>query len=374
MKAITIACLAVGALFVAQAAYAKAKWPADIAVQKTDAGTFITNTFGFTLYTYDGDASSPGRSTCKDACAKAWPPHLASPNAKADGDWSLIKRETGELQWAFRGLPLYSNIRDVRPGTTVGDGEESVWRVAFQPSYTPMQIGVANNAILGYILVTSRGMTLYARDGDVAKDGKPGCTAECLQQWSPLPAAALARNKDDWSTVDRGDGTRQWAYKGRPLYTSKRDVIATHIRGHSVNKWQAVVLQPAPALPPWATIQNSDMGAVFAAKDGKTVYAFIGDIDKLKPISCDDVCIRKNWIPVPAAASDKPTGNWDIIRNEDGSLQWTHKGGAIFTFARDYKPGDIFGDKFAHGHGKHSLTGGWWRPILQSCLCSPPQT
>jgi predicted lipoprotein with Yx(FWY)xxD motif len=66
-----------------------------------------TDPAGKPLYTYDNDTMK-GMSHCEDDCAKAWPPFLAGPKAKAVGDWSIIARGGGVHQWAYRGKPLYT--------------------------------------------------------------------------------------------------------------------------------------------------------------------------------------------------------------------------------------------------------------------------
>ncbi len=45
----------------------------------------------------------------------------------------------------------------------------------------------------------------------------------CAANWPPLKAAADAKLTGDYTIIMRADGTKQWAYKGRPLYTWKND-------------------------------------------------------------------------------------------------------------------------------------------------------
>jgi predicted lipoprotein with Yx(FWY)xxD motif len=78
------------------------------------------------LYTYDLDPA--GRSACNDSCASARPPILAPANAKAMGDWSVIRRDDGTQQWAYHGKPVYSLFHDA-PNKPVGDGEGGVWHI-----------------------------------------------------------------------------------------------------------------------------------------------------------------------------------------------------------------------------------------------------
>ena len=55
---------------------------------------------------------------------------LAADDDAASGDWSVITRDDGKKQWAFKGKPLYFWIKDQKPGDTTGDGVNSVWHVA----------------------------------------------------------------------------------------------------------------------------------------------------------------------------------------------------------------------------------------------------
>ena len=81
----------------------------------------------------------------------------------------------------------------------------------------------------GDILVDGKGMTLYTFDKD-AKD-KSNCYDKCAAAWPPLKAAADAKAEDEWSVVDRTDGTKMWAYDGHPLYTYVDDKAPGDIKG-----------------------------------------------------------------------------------------------------------------------------------------------
>ncbi len=83
---------------------------------------------GMTLYTFDKD--TPGKSVCKDKCAVNWPPVLASAGAEAEDDWTIVTRDDGSKQWAYKGKPLYGWIKDTKPGETTGDGVGKVWHIA----------------------------------------------------------------------------------------------------------------------------------------------------------------------------------------------------------------------------------------------------
>jgi predicted lipoprotein with Yx(FWY)xxD motif len=69
----------------------------------------------------------------------------------------------------------------------------------------------------GKTLVDADGMTLYTFDRDTTP-GKSACNGKCVTNWPPFSAAADARTTGDWTVIVRGDGSKQWAYKGKPLY------------------------------------------------------------------------------------------------------------------------------------------------------------
>jgi predicted lipoprotein with Yx(FWY)xxD motif len=64
----------------------------------TAKGEVLTNPKGMTLYTFDKDAS--GKSNCYDQCAAKWPPLTAASGAKADGDYTWVKRKEGSMRRA----------------------------------------------------------------------------------------------------------------------------------------------------------------------------------------------------------------------------------------------------------------------------------
>ena len=93
-------------------------------------GGMMVDPQGMTLYTFDKD--SGGKSMCNDDCAKNWPPLMAPADAKADGKWTAIKRDDGKMQWAYGGKPLYTFIKDEKPGEMKGDKMKDVWHVVHQ--------------------------------------------------------------------------------------------------------------------------------------------------------------------------------------------------------------------------------------------------
>ncbi|MFO1311292.1 MAG: hypothetical protein U1F41_04415 [Burkholderiales bacterium] len=106
---VSVACFAFATVALAQDAPAK----------KGPAGYWV-DAKGMTLYTFDKD--SGGKSACNGPCAANWPPLAAGADAKASGDWSIVTRDDGSKQWAYKGKPLYTWSKDMKPGDATGDG------------------------------------------------------------------------------------------------------------------------------------------------------------------------------------------------------------------------------------------------------------
>lgn len=83
-----------------------------------------------TLYVFDRDEASSGQSVCNGNCATNWPPMLAPANVQPMGDWTVIIRDDGQRQWAYKGKPLYYWAKDRQPGDVTGDGMGNVWHTA----------------------------------------------------------------------------------------------------------------------------------------------------------------------------------------------------------------------------------------------------
>jgi predicted lipoprotein with Yx(FWY)xxD motif len=96
---------------------------------KTVDGVLV-GTSGMTLYTFDKDESGSGKSVCNGNCAALWPPLMATADAKPSGEWSVVTRDDGAKQWAYKGKPLYYWVKDAKPGEKSGDGVNNVWKTA----------------------------------------------------------------------------------------------------------------------------------------------------------------------------------------------------------------------------------------------------
>lgn len=99
-----------------------------VQVKTTDSGKIYTDSRGMTLYTFDKDAA--GKSNCDGDCAAKWPPLKADATAKAEGEWTLVKRTDGSMMWAHDGKPLYTYQGDKKAGDMTGNGVGGTWHTA----------------------------------------------------------------------------------------------------------------------------------------------------------------------------------------------------------------------------------------------------
>src|SRR5580692_29708 len=92
----------------------------------------------------------------------------------------------------------------------------------------PKQEGPPARAVVtkqGPMLVDLNGMTLYYFERDTSGN-KSNCNGKCAEAWMPLAAAANATASGDFTVIIRTDGSKMWAYRYRPLYTSQADKAA----------------------------------------------------------------------------------------------------------------------------------------------------
>jgi predicted lipoprotein with Yx(FWY)xxD motif len=118
-----LAILAAAALLSACASM-QARGPATVA-----DGVFVGGN-GMTLYTFDRDTMGAGKSACNGPCATNWPPLMANAGDAPSGDWTIVVRDDGSRQWAYRGKPVYYWAKDSKPGDRTGDGVNNVWHLA----------------------------------------------------------------------------------------------------------------------------------------------------------------------------------------------------------------------------------------------------
>ena len=334
---------------------------------------------GFTLYTFendrnDADGDGAGDSDCNGACAETWPPLFADNGETPLGDFTIVDRDDGTRQWAFKGLPLYFFVQDAQAGETEGEGFGGVWFVV-----RPTPVGLADSVLGGIFAGETSvldvdgngdqsanrrdraGFSLYVFDNDVndADGDGPGdsdCNGACAVTWPPLYADAAATADGDFSLIQRDDGTQQWAYRGEPLYFFAGDAAAQDVNGDQVGDiWHLARSAPVQVF------DSATFGAIFSARGiiddvdpngnragtssdrtGFTLYRFDDDDndtdgDGVGDSDCNAGC-AVTWPPLYANPGDLEGGDFTIITRDDGSLQWAYKGSPLYFFAGDGAP------------------------------------
>jgi predicted lipoprotein with Yx(FWY)xxD motif len=107
-----------------------------LVLEHSPEGSILATGRGATLYDFGPD--SPTRSTCVNVgCVYQWPP-LPAPSSIRVGTGvardlvSTVKRPDGSLQLTYGGHPLYTYVRDAKPGVVTGqaiDQDGGPWYV-----------------------------------------------------------------------------------------------------------------------------------------------------------------------------------------------------------------------------------------------------
>jgi predicted lipoprotein with Yx(FWY)xxD motif len=85
-------------------------------------------------------------------------------------------------------------------------------------------------------LTTPAGLTLYTFDNDVPGSGKSACNPPCSSIFPPYLVEPGASASEELSIIERSDGAKQWAYKGKPLYVWFDDKKPGDAGGDGMNR------------------------------------------------------------------------------------------------------------------------------------------
>ena len=140
-----------------------------------------------------------------------------------------------------------------------------------------------------------------------------------------------------WSIIAREDGRKQWAYDGRPLYTSIVDRMFGEV-SETVGSREPLV---APVyMPAGIKYMKTILGVTLADRTGKTLYAPANVADSAA--ACSATCERSR-LPVIAPAGAAAFGAWSVLKREDGRRQWAFEGRALYTYSADEGSGYVDG-------------------------------
>ena len=165
-------------------------------------------------------------------------------------------------------------------------------------------------------------------------DTRPSCT----DLWPPEYAGDDDEPVGDWSIVERKDGSRQWAYRERPVYTSIRDREPGDVLGGSKREYggdspaNRVPIGPPPLVPPGFAVKTTASGRLLTTNKNESVYAF--DQDSPQVSRCSGQCAR-TWQPVVAPALAMERGEWTLVERSPGVRQWAFRGQPLYTHVLD---------------------------------------
>ncbi len=126
LLAILIAIGFAGAAAAADMAVKSMPYPSAVALSEPNPGKWIYKSFPGLLALYIFDGEPAGQSTCDSVCSAVWPIIRAEANDKPMGLWTIVKRDDGRFQWAFRNKPVYTYFED-QPNEARGGGKDKDW-------------------------------------------------------------------------------------------------------------------------------------------------------------------------------------------------------------------------------------------------------
>lgn len=362
-----------------------------VIINMTEDGPVFATRDGMTLYTFDADRNTPGQSQCTNtvlegipdptagyglfpyprvherrSCVEQSPPLMADSDAISAGDWSLIERPEGGYQWAYQDRPLYTSIKDRKPGDVNGAlsiGQLRGWSVAQAPLNFPPGLSIMQNGDQ-LVIATANGRPVYT-PGNVRSHSV--CTG-CERFLDPISAPAIARVTGDWSVVDVGAGGLQYAFRGQPLFSAPNSHTNNEIE--ATGEWQTVVFKDSTGTPESISTQLTLLGEVYADEFGRTLYVFTcgardgtacdepGDAAAFWSALCGSECAER-WRPVIASEEARDIGHWSVVDvaypmfteatgrtypAEAPRVQaWAYRGRPVYTFHMDKQPGDLWG-------------------------------
>lgn len=330
----------------------------------------------------------------RPSCLDVWPAVIADQDAKRVGKWTVIDRKDGIRQWAYDGYALYTSVLDEQPGDvnggtlrkTGGDGPGTRKPVG-PPSMVPPQFEIVP-LLSGRMLVTSEGNSVYAFSKD--SPGKSNCYASCASAWKPIPAPAYAKDRGEFTILDRQPGIRQWAFRQQPLYTRVADESFHSMRGNDEPGWTNVYTQRAPEPPSDFTVQDTYSGVVLADNHGKTVYVYNCGDDALDQLACDHPASAQAYrltvcgggdpkrcldsFPYVLASQNAKSNSrlWSVMwidpmtgklakSEQTGALRvWAFRKRPVYTNFRDRGPGELHGDSWGEFYGYRNGYKAFW--------------
>jgi len=122
-------------------------YPGAVALSQSPSGAWGYKSFPQLLPLYIFKGEPAGRSLCDRDCTAVWPIVRAGSNDKPVGFWSIVKRDDGRLQWAYKNSPVYTYFED-RPNDPKGAGKDMDWYLDEHAAAYLASVGVELSAPL----------------------------------------------------------------------------------------------------------------------------------------------------------------------------------------------------------------------------------
>ena len=322
----------------------------------------------FSLYTFANDEA--GVSNCSGGCLANWPAFLATMYDKPVGNYGIIERSDGFMQWTYKDKPLYFFVNDTAIDDTNGQNLNGFSLVAppqTDIAYTDSPLGntltvngevsmlqVNSNNEFEVVKADKTGFQLYTVDIDNTSESNCSST-DCIGNWPALLAMPNDEAQAPFSIFERADGNMQWALNGKPLYFFTPDQVAGEQRGEGAGDvWW--IARPAPV-----RLANFEgIGSGFVAnrldingsernsqdREDFSLYTFDVDVADSGVSSCTNACAQ-SWPPLYALEHSQAFGAYSVIERLDSqgnpSFQWAYKGKPLYFFASDSQVGQANG-------------------------------
>jgi len=250
----------------------------------------------------------------------------------------------------------------------------SLWTVHAHAADVPVRADIPNGILLGVVKIdSSNGQSMvftnasnlplyYNESADAG-----ACDSECEKTWLPVLAMAGMKPVDAWTIATRPDNTKQWVYRGKPVYTYVKDRPSGESKypletyryvsnpGQSVpsaagngldGKWRVVTASWGDAFEKPTSISVEEhilaQAQVLTSWRRAALYAFDGNRAAAAKLSTE-------WLPLAAGLSELPVGEFSIVERDDGVRQWAYRKLPLFSFKRDLAPEDLNGKGVVKG-------------------------
>lgn len=201
------------------------------------------------------------------------------------------------------------------------------------------------------ILTDERGFALYTTDED-ALPNESRCVDACAKAWPPLAVPADAQAIGEFTVVTRPDGSKQWAFRGKPLYGFARDEYVGGYFGDGIgNRWR-LAFRPLRT-PPGLGVMKAPLGRILVNERGQALFTPSAGSPAAKG-GCDAACLVE-WSPLQAPALARAQGDWSVVARPDGTRQWAYRQQPLFAFRADRRSADLKAFEPAHPG---------WQPIV----------